>query len=145
MPEKLPSPSAGTAVQPAPKGSSLAGSAIGLLLSIEPELSGADDELLSGAELSLAALVSSEPQALRVTARVEAEARRMPRVRVLFTFDVLLGRRTGPFGDRVVPAVVPPGPFEGSGEASAAGVAETSSGGWEGCCPAGWLPAGRDR
>jgi hypothetical protein len=36
------------------------------------------------------------------------------------------------FGDRVVPAVVPPDPCEGSGEASAAQVAETGSG-----CPAG--------
>jgi hypothetical protein len=87
MPVKEPSPSAGTWAQPAPKGSSPAGAALLLL-----------DAMLSSAELLAAELLlvsedaelseeplSEEPQALRVTARVEAVASMTPRVRVFFT------------------------------------------------------------
>jgi hypothetical protein len=103
-----------------------------LLLSIGSALSEAD-ELLSGEELSLAALVSSEPQALRVTARVEAEASRRPRVRVLFTFDVLLGRRLHGLTR----------PVRGVGRGVCGRVAETGSG--DGGLPCRRTPVGRDR
>jgi hypothetical protein len=129
----------------------LAAPAAGLLLSIEPsddELSDdelSDDELLlSEAVSSLAAeVVSSDPQALRVTARVEAVASRTPRVRVFFTVGISSVVVLVRSGTGWSPPVVPPDPCEGSGEASAAQVAETGSGVVR-CCPAA-VPAGGDR
>src|SRR5687767_5191555 len=82
IPVKLPSPSAGTAEQPAPKGSSDAGMALLSAASLELMLVSADAAVSDA---------SSEPQALSVRATVETAVMRTPRVRrLLFTVMVLL-------------------------------------------------------
>src|SRR5215217_1582555 len=82
IPVKLPSPSVGTAEQPAPKGSSDVGTVLVSAASLELMLVSADALLLDP---------SSEPQALSVMASVETAVMRTPRVRrLLFTGMVLL-------------------------------------------------------
>src|SRR4051794_165322 len=83
MPSKLPAPSAGTCEQAEPNG----WSAIAALLDGAEVLM--SEELLEPETVLPAA--SSDPQAERVTAIVEAATSRAPRLRrVLFTWDVLL-------------------------------------------------------
>src|SRR5687767_9309965 len=115
IPVKLPSPSAGTAEQPAPNGSSDMGCALGSLVSTSL--------LLVSAAALVSAASSEPPQALSVMARVEAAVMRTPRVRRLFfTGMVLLVLSVRPHcRGRVVRR-----PHERSGVASPAGAGTSS-------------------
>src|SRR3712207_1915823 len=105
MPVKLPSPSAGTAVQPSPNGSAAAVSVpISVLVS-----GAAGEELLEPVPVAASEAVSSEPQALSVMAVPAAVTRTAVRVRVRFTEISLVVVRgswpaTGRRGPRLRPA-----------------------------------------